>query len=168
MNALDRQSNDGPDGSSGPAELSEIVRTCQGTPEFAESLAELYRQADRQIAQLNPSCNGGGECCKFDQAGHLLYLSGIELAYLLEIEPPLPAQAKIKLCPYQIGPKCTARQRRPLGCRTFFCEKALDEPLRAIHEQFHEKLRNMHIQWGIDYFYSELTSSILGLMDDLN
>ncbi len=165
MTASDKQPNDGP----GPrASLSDTVHHCQGRPEITNALAEIYRQVDGQIAQLKPSCLGGGTCCKFDHAGHLLYLSGIELANLLKIAPPLPGQAEIKRCPYQVGPKCTNRQGRPLGCRTYFCDKLLEQPLRKIHEQFHRQVRSLHLKFGIDYYYCELTSSIHGLLDDLS
>ena len=166
MSASKKQSNDGPSPNLNPRPrptLSQVIKTCQGNPEIAAALAEIYRQADEQIAELDPSCPGCGTCCQFEKMGHLLYVSGIELAYLLETAPPLPAQAEIKLCPYQVSSSCKNRDGRPLGCRSYFCDKGLELPLQKIHEHFHWQVRNLHQKFQIDYYYCELTSSIHSL-----
>ena len=165
MSVSDKQPNDGL--GLKPA-ISNALGACQTRPEITNALAKIYRQADEQIAELDPSCPGCGICCHFEKIGHLLYVSGIELAYMLKNAPPLPAQAAIKRCPYQVGPSCKNRTGRPLGCRSYFCNKELEQQLQNIHEKFHGQVRQLHLKFGIDYYYGELTSSIHGLLDDLS
>ena len=147
--------------------LVSVVRTCQRRPALLAELEQVYDQADKQIAKLAPSCRACGECCKFPQAGHRLYLTGMELAYLTIQEPASAEQAEIGLCPYQRGQQCTARKRRSLGCRTYFCDKHLSASLQSVHELGHEQVRDLHDKWGIDYLYAELTSSLMQCLDDV-
>jgi Fe-S-cluster containining protein len=68
------------------SELAESVRLCR-REEFLAALGAIYKEADRRIASGGSACLGGGACCKFDLAGHRLYVTAGELA-LLALEPP--------------------------------------------------------------------------------
>ena len=108
---------------------------------------------------------GGGCCCKFDLAGHRLYLSTPELAYLIEQPPPSMQSARRLRCPYQIGPRCMARQRRSLGCRVFFCDEKLTLATQRLYEEAHEDIRNLAKALELPYRYAELTGVLLQLFD---
>ena len=162
MSAAEKPSND----PTGPAGLADVIMACSRAPDALAELAQIYRTADAEVAELTPACRGCGECCNFPRAGHRLYVTGIELAYLLSSEPPQPDQANEGLCPYQRGTRCTTRDTRPLGCRMYFCDQDLPAPLQAIHERHHRQIRRLHERFGIDYLYCELTSSIRTALAD--
>ncbi|MHC4562746.1 MAG: hypothetical protein ACYS8X_08260 [Planctomycetota bacterium] len=146
-----------------PGDLTDSVQACRKNRQLLDELDELYRQVDAQIAKLPTQCWGGGGCCRFDLVGHRLYVSTAELARLLE-QRPAAEELRRWRCPYQIGPRCTARNRRPLGCRTYFCDTSLDEQFQSICEQFHHRLRDLHDRLGAPYHYVELTAACAALL----
>jgi hypothetical protein len=62
-------------------------------PEVVEAMAALYAEADRRIAALPGTCWNKGECCRFGQYGHRLYVTSLEVAYYLAHLNPHEAQA---------------------------------------------------------------------------
>ncbi|MCK4601070.1 MAG: hypothetical protein KAU28_01305, partial [Phycisphaerae bacterium] len=126
-------------------------------------LRRIYRCVDEAVAALGGRCLGGGACCKFDLVRHRLYLSTGELALLTVEPPPKPQRALTRRCPYQLGPRCLARARRPLGCRTFFCEKTLEGLSRQWYETFHGEIRRLHETHCLPYGYADLGASLVQL-----
>lgn len=49
----------------------------------AAELERVYADAAAAIAARGPACWASGRCCNFDQAGHRLYVTGLEAAYCL-------------------------------------------------------------------------------------
>jgi len=150
---------------SDPPEASALVEAVARAGRDEATLAELreiYRLAETGPASPGGVCLGGGACCKFDRAAHRLYVSTAELALLASAAPPAPDRARRGRCPYQVGPRCTARDRRPLGCRIFFCNAA---PVRmeAEYERHHRAIRELHHYRGFPYLYVELTSALTQL-----
>ncbi|HHH76167.1 MAG TPA: hypothetical protein ENL03_03995 [Phycisphaerae bacterium] len=142
--------------------VKQVLRARQDRAILAE-LEALYAQVDDQIDQLEPKCMGGGACCKFDLAGHRLYVSTIELALLTTASPCNPEKLGLGRCPYQQGPRCTARRCRPLGCRTFFCQETTTKPCQEIYEGSHEIIRRLHESAQIEYTYIDLISALVAL-----
>lgn len=143
----------------GEPTLASVVASCGQRPEVLAALADLYRQADATVAATGAICFGGGACCRFDLAGHRLYVSPVELAMLVQRPPPTwPAQRG--RCAYQQGPRCHARDRRPLGCRTYFCNTRHTQVLQDAHEQYHLSLRRLHDKMDVAYRYVELTGGL--------
>jgi Fe-S-cluster containining protein len=86
------------------------------------------------------ACRACGECCRFKAGGIILFASAVELAYLVaeagarpfrraprRLAPAARGAAQhaadaLWRCPYQQGDLCAARDARPLGCRTYFCD----------------------------------------------
>ena len=124
-------------------------------PGFLDELRDILSQADAAIAQKSPLCKGCGKCCDFAKMGHRLYVSTGELALLSSIPPP--KSAKPLQCPYQINGQCKARDRRPLGCRVYFCESNLAEDF---YERFHDMILDSHKNFAVPYRYVELTSAL--------
>lgn len=136
------------------------VEACRADATAIRELRGLYRRADAAVAATGAACLGGGACCKFDLAAHRLFVTTAELALLSMRPPPRLERCGRRRCPYQRGPRCTARRRRPLGCRTYFCDASRAETLRKIHETFHGEVRRLHRRRGIPYVYLELTAAI--------
>jgi Fe-S-cluster containining protein len=120
-------------------------------------LKSLYERADKALASLGPTCLGGGACCRFDLAGHRLYVSLLEARLLLQAPAqPEGHRTAVGRCPYQRGPRCLAREVRPLGCRTYFC-RGDTQRLQRLHERFHRRIGRLHADHDLPYRYGELT-----------
>jgi len=151
-----------PPGDDAPAEplnIARAVRLCQADETFVPALRQLYRAVDAETAASGLTCMGGGACCKFDLADHRLYLSTGELA-LLTAEPPPGPLGRPGRCPYQLGPRCLGRDRRPLGCRTFFCAPRGQDVRVRLYEAYHRQIRSLHERRWLPYAYVELTSTL--------
>lgn len=111
-------------------------RAAHDSPLLAE-LAELYREVDALYAGW--SCPGTTECCRFGVTGRQPYVTSLELAAIRRAiarrgAPLAPAKralpitsdpAREQICPLlDRGGKCSIYADRPLGCRTFHCERA--------------------------------------------
>ena len=140
--------------------LADAVARCGRDGEFLRQLREIHGCADARAAALGAVCLGGGACCKFDRTGHRLYLSTGELALLTLEPPPDPAHIARGRCPYQVGPRCVARRRRPLGCRMYFCRKSLRPALQDTYEHLHRRVVSAHQSHSLPYAYVELTTSL--------
>lgn len=111
-------------------------------------LEAVYRQADAAFAPF--SCPASGECCQLTTTGRQPYLWKVEwlkLVRALEREQRAWPEARADGgCPFldEAGKRCTVYADRPLGCRTFFCERirgpsrqpveAMDAMLRKIEQ----------------------------------
>ncbi|MDB5295662.1 MAG: hypothetical protein JWO31_1645, partial [Phycisphaerales bacterium] len=60
--------------------LSTDVRAASGRPELATAVAELYARVAAAIDARQPVCVISGRCCRFEQFGHRLFVTTIELA----------------------------------------------------------------------------------------
>ncbi len=125
-----------------------------------DELADLYRRVDRELDALDLVCLGGGTCCRFDLAGHRLYVTTLELALLTTRWPKPPASNRPMRCPYQHLGRCTARAARPLGCRIHFC-RAPSDALEAIYARAHRAVAAIHERHALPYAYRELTGALV-------
>ena len=142
-------------------ELAQAVADCRANAPLMAALAELYAQVDVEIAAAGAGCLGGGVCCKFDVAGHRLYVSSGELALLTTQSPPEGRPPRELRCPYQVGPRCAARNVRPLGCRVYFCASDGVIIRHGLYEGFHSEVRRLHDICCAPYAYVELTAAIV-------
>ena len=148
----------------GPTSIRQAVRRCQQDKGFMSALSELYQSVDLEISKKKAICLGGGACCKFDLAGHRLYLSTGEVAILTAIAPPDAGRCLVLRCPYQFGPRCAAHEYRPLGCRAFFCSRELQSWSRSTYENYHRRIRQLHEMRCLPYTYAELTAWLSQLL----
>jgi hypothetical protein len=114
------------------------------TDPFRRELARLYAELDAEIAGHAPRCDVSGRCCRFEEYGHTLFLSRSEAEWLFE--PGLPAGTELNRagCPWQVEGKCTARERRPIGCRVYFCDPAFEDRMGPISERYLARLKELH------------------------
>ncbi len=105
--------------------------------ELERELAALYREVDARYAEH--SCPASTECCRFGITGREPYVTSLELAVLTRAmraksvtvgELSAKKTRRLELaderrCPLlSDGGRCRAYDARPLGCRTFWCERA--------------------------------------------
>jgi Fe-S-cluster containining protein len=108
-----------------------------------EELQALYRSADDLFAGAR--CEASTECCRFGITGREPQVTSLEVALLRRAVRArggmLPAKRRaLPLLEASLGPargadertcplldqngRCSAYAARPLGCRTFFCQRA--------------------------------------------
>jgi len=139
-------------------DLARAVQRGRRSAAFLSDLAEILRDADAAVAAEGPACRACGECCHFNGFGHRLYVSTGELALLSASRPRRPCRPG--RCPYQVAARCTARRRRGLGCRVFFCDPAWQERSGALYERFHGRIQRLHGRARVPYHYVELTAAL--------
>ncbi|MBI5724318.1 MAG: hypothetical protein HZA50_10205 [Planctomycetes bacterium] len=145
------------------SELLAAVRQCRSDEQAMAELRKLLDEAEAQIARIGGECSACGKCCRFALVDHRLYATTAELALLTSLDPPAQIVPPGR-CHYQQADQCLARDRRPLGCRTFFCPPKGGRERSAIHEQFHRQIRRLHDRHGLSYLYTEITNSLSVLL----
>jgi len=134
----------------------QAVRQASGSAAFLRELQDQLQRAEEETAPPPAACKACGRCCDFAAMDHRLLVSTGELALLASQAPPnRPAPLR---CPYQIRSRCTARQRRPLGCRLFFCDKSITESMSSNYERFHRQIIRLHHKHSLPYHYAEMTA----------
>lgn len=119
---------------------------------FAE-LEALYLDLEREIAELAPRCELSGRCCRFEEFGHELFATGLEADYAVAHRPDLPAPEGPGRCPYHQGGRCTNREGRALGCRTYFCDRERAVELEDLHARHLARLRELERRAGYPASY---------------
>ena len=105
------------------------------------ALEALYAELERDLDARAPRCELSGRCCRFDEFGHELFATALEADYAVSRAPDLPAPEGPGRCPYHQGGRCTNREGRALGCRTFFCDGDRTEELEALHARYLDRAR---------------------------
>lgn len=128
---------------------------------LSEPLAELrsiYDQLDADLARLGPVCQLSGRCCRFQEYGHTLFVSALEIQFLLRNAPePERPLDRGQTCPWQDSDnRCKARGARPLGCRVYFCDEAFQDPCQELSERFILRLKQLTQKHDIPWDYAPL------------
>src|SRR5580658_4656188 len=114
-----------------------------GSSEPWTELRALYDELDAEVASLGPICELSGRCCRFQEYGHTLFVSSLEIQFMLghATEPERPLDQG-QTCPWQDAQnRCRARGARPLGCRVYFCDPAYHDPGEDLSERFIARLK---------------------------
>jgi hypothetical protein len=127
-------------------------------PLWRDELQALYEDLDRQVAALGPVCRLSGQCCRFAEYGHTLFVSSPEVQFLLDAERP--AQRPLdrgETCPWQSqAGHCTARDARPLGCRVYYCDSSYEGAAQEISETFIARLKTLSNDHELPWNYAPL------------
>ena len=126
--------------------------------ELLAALFGVYAEVDRAFAEH--SCPASTECCRFGITGREPYVTSIEL-YAIERaiaargglgslpRAPSPGRGALPIVPDERRcPMLTAEGRcaiyaaRPLGCRTFYCDRAT-APSRVRHREVSALVRQV-------------------------
>jgi len=125
-------------------------------PAVVEAVRAIYAAADREVAEAGPRCEASGRCCRFTEWGHVLFLSHLELAVLLDGAPAYTKPVGPDGCPFQVQKLCTAREQRPLGCRVYFCDPAYQERAGEITEKYLGQLKELARAHDLGWQYAPL------------
>ncbi len=135
-------------------------RAAAADPAIDCAIAALYEGLDAAVRQRGPVCWASGRCCNFNSYGHLLYVTGLEIAWFLSKLPPDRHDWRGRLevkgaCPFQVNSLCTTHATRPLGCRIYFCQRGTESWQHEVYEQFQQRLRMLHDAHALPYQYME-------------
>jgi len=142
-------------------------------PEVAGALEAVHWMIREAVEARGPACWASGRCCNFKNAGHLLYVTGLEAAYTV-------ARSTVKIgmddvaaaalrgdCPYLGGNLCGAHAMKPVGCRVYFCERGVEAWQNDLSEQALRVVRGIHERHGVEYRYGEwraMLKQVMGAM----
>ncbi len=111
------------------------------------ALEALYVRVDAEVARHRPLCVLSGDCCDFPTAGHTLFATLLETDLAAE-RGPAPAAEREDWCAFYQGRRCSAREVRPLACRTYFCDASTTDRLAALHEESLAEIREIERRFG--------------------
>lgn len=123
----------------------------------AEAFARLeaiYVKLGELLDAVRPVCIARGVCCRFEEADHILYATGLEADYAAHKLPDAPEPEAEGRCPYHVKGRCTAREGRPLGCRTYYCDPQMSDALEATHERLLGEIRDIERDLGYPASYA--------------
>jgi Fe-S-cluster containining protein len=146
--------------------FADNVRAASKRADVRSAVQRVYEQVGREIEARRPVCVVSGRCCRFDEYGHRLYVTTLELAKFVHDLPPADRRNTDPAgCPFQINKLCTVHTIRPFGCRMFFCDATSTEWQNEAYERFHAELKKLHGSLNVPYAYIEWRQALklLGL-----
>jgi Fe-S-cluster containining protein len=137
--------------------LKDAVIAASRLPAALDSVERLYRSVQEEIDRRRPLCVVSGRCCRFEEYGHRLFVTTLELARFVHDASSIQAPENWDGtgCPFQKAKLCTVHAIRPFGCRMFFCDATSTEWQNAAYERFHSELKRLHETLAVPYFYLE-------------
>lgn len=142
-------------------------------PEDPDTRAALLAELDALFEELTSElagdvhlCRMSGVCCDFLRCDHVLYATALEAWYTVNRSgDPSPADEP-RLCPYWKKGMCTAREGRPVGCRTYFCAAERREERDRIYESFHARIASVGNRYGFPYEYAPFVELLAESRDE--
>jgi Fe-S-cluster containining protein len=136
--------------------LREAVLAAAGRMEVRDAVDGVYSALEAQTRLRQPICIVSGRCCRFEEYGHRLYVTTLELARFvadlrIESSPGWDGRG----CPFQRQKLCGVHAIRPFGCRIFFCDASSTQWQHEQYERLHGRLRALHDELEVPYFYVE-------------
>jgi Fe-S-cluster containining protein len=136
----------------------------------------VYDRVQSEIDARRPTCAVSGRCCRFEEYGHRLFVTTMELAAFVHDLQHARAAGRVREvpawdgtgCPFQVNRLCGVHPLRPFGCRMFFCDATATDWQNATYERFHAELRQLHEAMGVPYRYVEWRTALreLGIAAD--
>ena len=147
------------------AEVRSAVHGASGRGEVRAAVHALYQHLQDAIELRGPVCESSGRCCRFDEYGHRLFVSTMELATFIHDLGAGPGcdESHGHGCPFQSGKLCTVHAFRPFGCRVFYCDPTARTWQEEQYERFHTRLRRLHDELKVPYFYLEWREGLAAL-----
>lgn len=139
--------------------LADLILATAARDDVIAAVDALYADLAAEIAARKPICRMSGQCCRFEQFGHRLYVTTAELAAFVAHHRSKPAARRDPWdgtgCPWQVDTACNAHAFRPFGCRIFFCDPSAKQWQEETYERYHQRLKRLHEQLDIPYRYVE-------------
>jgi len=126
----------------------------RNAPALARSISRIYARVDRQVEACGVRCKACGKCCAWGEE-FVLFASSLEVRYLLG-KKSTPEEVRPERCAYLQDGLCSARESRPLGCRTYFCERERRDELEEIHNRALRVLKRLAARRGLEWQYAPM------------
>ncbi len=149
-------------GAGKPLVAYEIDRRA-GLVRFRAALETLLAELDAEILALAPTCRLSGDCCDFPRAGHRLYTSRVEAERLARGVDLAGWNPESGLCPAWKERRCTAREHRPLACRSYFCDPRTTAATHDVTERYVARLKDLHDRHRVAWDYRDLLVHLASL-----
>lgn len=134
-------------------QLRAAVKLARDRADVRAAIDALYAHLQDVIELRKPVCDASGRCCRFEEFGHRLFVTTMELAvFASQVES---IRVATKGCAYQVDGLCSVHSIRPFGCRVFYCDPTATQWISQQYEYFHGRLRRMHEELSVPYFYVE-------------
>lgn len=136
--------------------LRPAVEAAASRADVESAVASVYASVAAEVERRRPLCVISGRCCRFEEYGHRLYVTTLELAaFRRHYTGGTVTSWDGTGCPFQAGKLCGVHTIRPFGCRMFFCDASSTEWQNAAYERFHADLKALHERLKVPYFYVE-------------
>jgi Fe-S-cluster containining protein len=147
------------------SDFREQVYAAAERADVREAVRDVYARLGQQIEQRRPLCVASGRCCRFEEYGHRLYVTTMELAAFVHelARRPMEVADNPGGCPFQAGKLCGVHAIRPFGCRIFFCDPTAQDWQQEQYEQFHAELKALHTRLEVSYLYVEWRAALAAL-----
>lgn len=133
-----------------------------------QRIKDIYDALGQAVTAKGPTCWTSGKCCNFNAYGHLLYVTGLEIAWYCRQIEQIPGVIDLKApCPFQFDGLCSTHAIRPLGCRVYFCQKGTEDWQQDVYEQFQQQLISLHKDYDITYAYMEWRAGMAEAFENL-
>ena len=143
------------------AQLAERWSAAAWSPDIDAAVRAIYDDVAAETAALQPVCNASGRCCRFEEWGHKLYVTGLEAAWCLRGAGTVPDADGVRAaatrgdCPFLVEGLCGVHPVRPLGCRAYFCDPKAARWQEDLSERMLARLRALHEAHDVPYRYGE-------------
>jgi Fe-S-cluster containining protein len=145
--------------------LCRAVQDAAARPDVADAVATVHTNLAAEVEARRPLCELSGRCCRFEECGHRLYVTTMELAaFVRAAGERRVAHWDGRGCPFQIGKLCGVHAIRPFGCRIFFCDPASTQWQQEAYERFHGRFKRLHAELEVPYFYVEWRQALAAVM----
>jgi hypothetical protein len=135
-------------------EFRSAVQAASQRAEVGRAVENVYVALEDAVQLRKPVCRTSGRCCRFDEFGHRLFVTTMEMAAFVQ-QRELPAFSPNGGCPFQIDDLCSVHTIRPFGCRIFFCDETSTQWQQEQYERFHQEFKRLHERLAVPYFYVE-------------
>ena len=123
-------------------------------PELHAELESIYRDLAAEITAANPICRQSGDCCNFVKTDHVLFVTQLEIDYLLRTHA-LPDESRVDgCCPFLTAEKkCGVRDHRMLGCRIYYCDSNYTATGQDLYEKYLRRIKDLYRKHNISWRY---------------
>jgi Fe-S-cluster containining protein len=141
-------------GTAEKAAFRTAVTEASARADVRAAVQNIYLALQDAIDLRKPLCATSGRCCRFDEYGHRLFVTTMEMAaFIADLgTPPIDNPGG---CPFQMNGLCGVRDIRPFGCRVFFCDQTSTGWQEEQFARFHAELKRLHNRFIVPYFYLE-------------
>ena len=144
----------------GAAISADDIDARAGLEVFRGALETLLEELDAEVQALDATCWISGNCCDFEAAGHRLYTSRAEAERFAKGVDLRGWDPDSGLCPAWKERRCTAREHRPMACRSYFCDPRTEELTNAITERYTTALKALHERHRVPWDYRDFLAHL--------